>query len=542
MGFKFFSTLLALIVSAGLLSGAYLEQRLRTWFDERLQVQMLERVAMARDLVELAGDLSGHADKLADRLGESSSDRVTIIGKNGAVTGDSRLSSKQLRTVENHANRPEIRQALSEGKGVSRRYSRTVQMDMLYVALPFERDRARGVVRLSKPLSEVESAVNQLRLVLLVAGLIGLALAVVVSGLASYLVAKPLRRLVTSLATEKDRLETILEGMTEAVLAIDPNKTIASANTATRRLLGSPEWREGQKLEDVGAGLSLVDWVVGVQEGTKESEETELSLPNDRLALVRAARLRTTGGLVVVMLDITETRRLENVRRDFVANVSHELRTPVSVIRANAETLLDGALDDPVHGPRFVEAILRSAERQSRLVGDLLDLSRIESGNFAVELTRLSVSEEVQSVVDDLRGLASDQKLELVADIPPELGVLADASALEQVLTNLIENALKYTPSPGSVAISAAPSGDGRFVTVSISDTGPGIDKKHRTRIFERFYRVDTGRSRHMGGTGLGLSIVKHLVGFLRGEVKVTERPGGGSIFQVKLQATTPAS
>jgi two-component system phosphate regulon sensor histidine kinase PhoR len=241
------------------------------------------------------------------------------------------------------------------------------------------------------------------------------------------------------------------------------------------------------------------------------------------------------------MLDITEIRHLEKVRRDFVANVSHELRTPVSVIQANAETLIDGALSDPVRGPAFLAAILRSAQRLARLVSDLLDLSRIESGQFALEIQPTPVGAAVQRAVEGIRGLATRKSLSVEADIGPELEVMADGLALDQILTNLIVNAVKYTPEGGQVRVRAQreqQSARGEpSICIEVCDNGGGIEPRHRLRIFERFYRVDPGRSREMGGTGLGLSIVKHLVGAMRGEVCVTDNPTGGSIFRVTLPA-----
>jgi two-component system, OmpR family, phosphate regulon sensor histidine kinase PhoR len=219
------------------------------------------------------------------------------------------------------------------------------------------------------------------------------------------------------------------------------------------------------------------------------------------------------------------------------------LRTPVSVIQANAETLLDGALTHPTRGPEFLNAILRNAQRLSRLVSDLLDLSRIESGHFSLEIQPTVVSAAVLRAVESIRGLAQRKRLTVEADISSELCVLADSTAFDQVLTNLIVNAVKYTPEDGHVEIRAgkAVQGDAGspVIHIDVCDDGSGIEPRHRLRIFERFYRVDPGRSREMGGTGLGLSIVKHLVGAMHGEVGVTDNPTGGSVFRVTLPAAS---
>jgi two-component system phosphate regulon sensor histidine kinase PhoR len=242
------------------------------------------------------------------------------------------------------------------------------------------------------------------------------------------------------------------------------------------------------------------------------------------------------------MLDITEMRRLEKVRRDFVANVSHELRTPVAVIQANAETLIDGALTDLERGPEFLNAIMRNAQRLARLVSDLLDLSRIESGNFTLEIQPTEVAAAVQRAVESIRELAARKRLTVDAKITDEFQVLADSSAFDQILTNLIVNAVKYTPDDGHVEIRAergAVQSGASTIHIDVCDDGTGIEPRHRARIFERFYRVDPGRSREMGGTGLGLSIVKHLVVAMHGEVYVTDNPTGGSVFRVILPAAS---
>ena len=235
------------------------------------------------------------------------------------------------------------------------------------------------------------------------------------------------------------------------------------------------------------------------------------------------------------MHDMTEIRRLERVRRDFVANVSHELRTPITVIRANAETLLDGALDDRERGPKFVEAMHRSAERLTRLVADLLDLSRIEAGHYVTELQPVSVARVVEGILEGLEGKAIERQIEIAADVDDRLEVEAASMGLSQVLQNLLDNAIKYTPTGGHIVVRTRATED--VVRIEIEDDGPGIEPHHRERIFERFYRVDTGRSRAMGGTGLGLSIVRHLAEQMNGRVGVEPGARRGSVFWVELQS-----
>jgi two-component system phosphate regulon sensor histidine kinase PhoR len=582
---KLFAVSLALVVGVGLVSGVYLERGLRAWLMGRVELELLGQARLARDLIELLPGVADDetADRLADRLGASTAARITIVGQNGTVLGDSGLDLAEVRHVENHARRPEIEQATLAGHGAATRYSTSVRADMFYVAVPFQRTDLRGVVRVAMPLSDVDSAITRLRVILLVTGLVGLGCAVFISGVASHLASRPLQSLVRNarqwrssgltqrlpissddelgrlagsfnelvgeldqtlknLAGERDRLETILEGMTEALIALDPDDRVTNVNRAAMSLLGLGASPVGQVLIEVLRVPALAELIERVHRERAAPMECELSLPSARTVLARAAAVKSTGGIILVMLDITEMRRLEKVRRDFVANVSHELRTPVAVIQANAETLIDGALTDLERGPEFLSAIMRNAQRLARLVSDLLDLSRIESGNFTLEIQPTEVAAAVQRAVESIRELAARKRLTVDAKITDEFQVLADSSAFDQILTNLIVNAVKYTPDDGHVEIRAergAVQSGASTIHIDVCDDGTGIEPRHRARIFERFYRVDPGRSREMGGTGLGLSIVKHLVVAMHGEVYVTDNPTGGSVFRVILPAAS---
>ncbi|MCK6590139.1 MAG: ATP-binding protein [Polyangiaceae bacterium] len=242
---------------------------------------------------------------------------------------------------------------------------------------------------------------------------------------------------------------------------------------------------------------------------------------------------------MAVFSDVTELRRLETLRRDFVANVSHELRTPIASIRATSETLRGGALSDPEMAKEFVEIIDRNAQRLHRLVEDLLDLSKIEAKELDLKIEPLDARAEAQAVVDLLRHAAEQRKSHVTVEAPGGLWVKADPRALEQILTNLIDNAVKYGPPGTRVTVRARRSPDRKDrVVFEVADDGPGIDAAHVPRLFERFYRVDTGRSRALGGTGLGLAIVKHLAEALGGEASVESALGKGSVFRVDLPAS----
>jgi two-component system phosphate regulon sensor histidine kinase PhoR len=320
--------------------------------------------------------------------------------------------------------------------------------------------------------------------------------------------------------------------MAEAVIALDADDRVQLANSAAVELLESGWVEPGQPVLELVRAPAFAELLPRVREQGRASAELSVGKTANRQVIARGASLGQRG-IVIVMLDVTEIRRLEAVRRDFVANVSHELRTPISIIRANAETLLDGALTDRERGPGFAHAITRSAERLGRIVGDLLELSRIESGRVTLTRRPLVLVDVVARVVDSLQLQARARTMTLTYDVPEELEPICDEGALEQILTNLVENALKYTPEGGRVQVAAAD--EGSHVRIDVTDDGPGIEARHRQRIFERFYRVDPGRSRDMGGTGLGLSIVKHLVEELGGSVEVLDNEPQGSTFRVRL-------
>jgi two-component system phosphate regulon sensor histidine kinase PhoR len=276
------------------------------------------------------------------------------------------------------------------------------------------------------------------------------------------------------------------------------------------------------------------------EEGTV-SDELEIPGIKPRRVLLHATALAgEQGGVLAVFVDVTDLRRLESLRRDFVANVSHELRTPVTAVRSAAETLRDAALKDPDPrtAERFVDIIVRNSERLQSLIEDLLELSRLESNQFSLKKEKVDVAVMANLVLSLFRERAERKGIRLVAEIAPGLPIVeTDQRAVEQVVSNLVDNAVKYCPA-GSVVRLRGVAGDG--VTISVEDTGPGIAAKHLPRLFERFYRVDAGRSRDVGGTGLGLSIVKHLVEAMGGEVTVKSSVGEGSTFEVRLPLTAP--
>jgi two-component system phosphate regulon sensor histidine kinase PhoR len=573
---KLFLVYGGVIVGAIAASGAYLEAELRARDEARLEAELHAHAWAARELVALVGaDTIAAADDVADRLGAATSARVTVIGPDGAVLGDSDVAAADIPAVENHRERPEVRDALAHQRGVSQRHSATIDADMLYVAIPCPVGGGTGVVRVALPLAAVDAAVHRLRLMLLVAGLVGVAIAFATSALASHLLSRTLRdlvdgaramartaggsrvpvssadelgglagslnkmadeleRTVATLALERRRFEAVLDGMSEAVLALDADQRIEVVNPAAVALLQLPALPVGHRLLEAIRVPELQEVALGARSGERASVEFNLR-GSSRRVLATATPQQGGAGSVIVLHDMTEVRRLETVRRDFVANVSHELRTPVSVVRANAETLLAGGIDDAGAARPLLEALVRQSERLSRIIADLLDLSRLDAGQYELAAEPVPVAAAARHALELVQPTAAAKSIALAVDIADDLSVLADRKALDQVLVNLVDNAVKYTPDRGHVAIRARAAAAGR-VRIEVADDGPGIAPHQRERVFERFYRVDAGRSRALGGTGLGLSIVRNLVEAMEGRVGVEAAAPHGSVFWLELQ------
>ena len=573
---KLFAISLALIGLAAATSGVLVETVMRTLLVERVGDELSQVAGVAAQTLSLvdAPLTQGSAQSLVVQLGQVAHARVTVLAVDGRVLADSALSRAELAHTQSHADRPEVRRALASGRGTASRFSETVGTQMMYVAVPFRRAEQRGLVRIAMSLHDVDALITHMRWLITGAVLIGLAIAAGMGGVASYLASRSLMQLVTraralaggargerislpdsdelgglagsfnhmadeldrtmrALGHERDRVHAILESLTDAVLALDDKAGINEMNGAALALLHVDRAPIGTPLIEVIRVPVLLEIVALAQRGETAHAEFFWPGPPCRTLLATAAPQRNNGTSVLVLRDVTELRRLETMRRDFVANASHELRTPVSIISANVETLLGGALSDPQRAEEFLSAVQRNAERLSRLVTELLDLSRIEAGGQVLELKPMTAEGAVGAVIDLLETRAHDRGLELDLAIDDDVEFVGDARSFEQVLVNLVDNAIKYTPRGGSVGIRIRR--DLEDALFEVWDTGPGVPESHRARLFERFYRVDPGRSRDMGGTGLGLSIVKHLVEAMRGSVGMKPNAPKGSVFWVRL-------
>jgi two-component system phosphate regulon sensor histidine kinase PhoR len=573
---KTFLSLFAIAVVAVLLAAGLLALSVSRQMAQRIERSLLSEAKLAAELLGHNQDTDPAAiDEEANRIGKQTDARVTLIARDGRVVGDSAVAHDALSSLENHGDRPEVIAAQQQGFGISRRYSHTLNTDMLYVAVPAQHPLV-ATVRLALPLTDVA---NQLRAVQH-ATLLALAVALISAGalasLSSFLLGRRVNTIaatarayaagnlqppprdyeddelgtvarvldesvrqlagrMSELADDRARLEAILTGMQEGVLVLDRQGRIQMVNRAAQVLLDVDSQAAGRSyLESVrhpGIVSSLGSALAG---GHPDPIELELTIP-PRTLVARATPVATTGttGAVLVLHDVTDLRKSDQVRRDFVANVSHELRTPLTTIRGYVEALSDGS-SDAAERERFLAVIARQAARMERLVRDLLRLASLDAREEPIENEVCSLEELLNAVVRDLSPAIAQKRQTVTVEVSPDVAsIVTDVAKLQDALGNIVENASAYSPADSRVHLAAAR--EENLVVIRVEDEGPGIPESDLERIFERFYRVDKARSRESGGTGLGLSIVKHLVRRLSGEVRAANRPGGGAVFTVKL-------
>lgn len=533
----------------------------------------------------ISRNIASHNDMqaLAVKLGETVKARVTIMSPDGTVVGDSGVKQSELKELENHLNRPEVQLALKNGTGTSVRYSATMRHDMLYTAVvTASSGRVDGFVRLALPLSALKNLRSGLHQTLGTALLLSFLLTLIFSYVLSRLTSRPLQQVATiaaeigkgnfsrrlptgwhdelgdlavimngmaanldeqlsRLTAERNRLDAILSGMGEGLMVTDKDGKITLVNPSFCRLFRVYDGLIDSPLSNISRHPALLDSYNLVSSDRCELQnEMTVQTPEEKFLSAHWVPLlneKGMQGVVAVFHDVTELKRLENIRRDFVANVSHELRTPVTVIKGYSETLLDGLItSNPKKSVEFVQIIFNHSERLTTLLNDLLSLSEMESPDFSFQMNPLSIESTLNKVCSLLKGKADAKGVTINA---PDLGrippVMADQGRLEQVIVNLLDNAIKYSSEGGQIRIDAEE--EGEFITVSVIDSGPGVPAASIPRLFERFYRVDSGRSRTEGGTGLGLAIVKHIVQLHGGNIWVNNNSdGAGATFSFTLK------
>lgn len=547
-----------------------LERRLKRDFIQQLEISL---AAQARLIGELTST-TRLAQDLASRLGRDMTYRVTFIDAQGNVLADSERTPEQVSAMENHGDRPEVQQALANGVGESTRHSSTLQMDMLYVAVPVP--QTRGVVRVAVPLTQLERRLYGVRKDLLRTGVVALLMALIMALLMERRINRPLEQLlsriqplrrqtgtgteadefgqlagtisgmadrinrqVQQLETDRGQLSAILAALIEAVIALDHQGRVLLLNAAAERLFEVKSEQAAGKpfLEVLRQGPLNALLEEALQSRQALSRELSIHSPSERVLSVQARPVDYGAGrtgVLAALHDITELRRLATLRQEFVANVSHELKTPLTSIKGYVETLLDGALNDKKNNREFVETIHQHVEHLTQLINDLLDLSRIEAKRMEYRMDTVDVVEVANRIVKALEPMAKGKRVMiknmLTAKLPK---VKADRDRLAQIFMNLVDNAIKFNQEGGRVEISAKTKDNG--LEISVSDTGIGIAPEDLPRVFERFFRADRAHSHEIKGTGLGLAIVKHLTEAQGGTVTAESVPSQGSTFRITL-------
>ncbi len=561
----------------------YTARSWRAYYLEQTAVDLENRARLVGVYLQDASPVPDEQriNQICRELGSLTSTRLTVILPSGKVVGDSEEDPDRM---DNHADRPEIREAMQGKVGMATRFSFTIGHNMMYVAVPLRQENlVVQVIRASLPMKIIDQAIKALSWKIALGGL-GVALLVAVlsfliarrisgplddlkrgalrfargelgrplpipdtdelASLAEALnhMADELQNKIKSLTRQGQEQEAILSSMSDGVLALDAEGRLMNINSAGAKMLGvSPETAKGQSIHDLVEDPEL-KWFITRTLSQPEpiEEEVETKLNGKRILKVHGTSLRDAEkkslGTLIVIHDITQLRQLENTRRDFVANVSHELKTPITSIKGFVETLMAGALKEPENAENFLHIIAKQTDRLDEIIDDLLSLSRIEQDaeRGQILLHGQKIQGVLQSAIQVCEAKAKAKRIEVQVACPEELRSLINPALLEQALVNLIDNAIKFSE-PGSV-VQVEAEQSGFEVIIRVRDQGPGIPAEHLPRIFERFYRVDAGRSRKIGGSGLGLAIVKHISLAHSGRVTVKSTPGKETVFSLHLR------
>lgn len=575
---------LLITVAALLILTWYLSHLLPEFYHNQVADDLLARARLIEQQIapKLKEADFQAVNSLSKKLGTSSSTRITVILSDGAVIAD---SDQDPARMENHGDRPEFKEALEKGVGRAIRFSGTLNKTMMYLAVPIEEQgKTLAVVRTSIPAVAMDKNLKDIyNKIFLSVGIIAIFAAGVTLVIARTIsrpieqmketaqqfasghlehrvpipkqtelaelgqalneMARQLQDRFETISRQRNELEAILSSMTEGVLAVDQRGHIVSINKAAAEFFGTDPGRaQGRSVEEVVRNIDFQEFVrATLSEEHPGQRDVILSGPEDRVVRLDGTSLGDgkgdQRGAVIVISDMTRMRRLEEVRRDFVANVSHELRTPITSIKGFAETLLDGASRKPEDAERFLQIIAKHADRLNAIVEDLLTLSSLEDGTEKRKITfeKAAVKPVLDSVIEMSTIKAQEKQITVELDCDEPLEAKINTILLEQALLNLVDNAIKYSEPQSRIQLKARRVEN--RIAISVRDSGCGIARIHQDRIFERFYVVDKSRSRKLGGTGLGLAIVKHIAEVHGGHVTVESTPGAGSTFTILLPA-----
>jgi two-component system phosphate regulon sensor histidine kinase PhoR len=562
----------------------YATSSLREFYLDRIAGDLRDRAyLLEKQILQFLGPLDTNVvDALCKELGKLSTTRITVILPSGTVIGDSHDDPDRM---DNHLLRPEVIQAKKGNAGRSIRFSTTLQQRMMYVAVPLmDHKRIVAVIRTSLPVTAIDEKLKSIQAQIAFGGLL---IAFVAAGISLYVsrrISRPIEKMkqgaehfargdllhrlpetdleeigsladalnqmaaqlddrIKTIINQRNELEAILSSMEEGVIAFDRDERIISINQAAARIFESiPKHMLNRSIQEVIRNPELQQFVSQALSST-DNLESDITLyhEGERTIYLHSTSLRDSSedqiGVLVVMNDVTQVRRLENIRRDFAANVSHEIKTPLTAIKGFVETLRHGSVKNPEEIERFLGIIEKHVNRLTAILEDLINLSRIEQDDEkkAIKLQKNPIKNVLQTAIGNCREKA-DLK-DITIDYVCEENILAmiDPTLLEQALANLLDNAINYSHEGSSVQVSAFQKHDS--IIISVQDHGIGITKEHLPRLFERFYRADKARSRNLGGTGLGLAIVKHITQAHGGYATVESIPGKGSTFSLHLPA-----
>ena len=509
-----------------------------------------------------------------DEYAEASDSRITIILKDGYVIVDSDVEASKIDDLDNHSDRPEIISAFKNGYGSSKRYSSTVKKEMFYFALLDSSSDVERVIRISVPYESLDQILASLGNSITLIVVVGLIVAILASVLAgdyirssfmdlekaaadisagSYkkkdleslpikrsdeigsmarnisTISSNLREQISLIAKQRDQFGLVLDGLGEGIMVLDEDGTITFRNDQIMQILGLDEILN-KSIADLNLPPLKQIFKKALKKGQHESEfEIDTDGDDTKWILAHMNKAKATRELILVVHETTQLREMDSMRRDFVSNLSHELRTPVSVIKANSETLLGGALENSKDAKTFSKAILHNADRLSEMVTSLIDLSRIEYGDLKFVIEPIIINQVVDTVISSFTNKAKRKNIELVFNRQSDVVVQTDAKAIERVLNNLVDNAFKYSSENTVIEIRARKQAN--FIRISVLDSGEGVPEEEQRFVFKRFYRTAKARANTKQGSGLGLAIVRNLVNNLQGEVGVETRKEGGSEF-----------
>ncbi len=518
------------------------------------------------------------ADKAANDLGKASNSRVTFISNEGIVLGDSELNITEIKSMDNHADRAEIIDAIEKGTGWSSRYSNTLNQDLLYFAIKDNQESNPNIIRIAVPLNYLENATDALGLSVILLFAVVFIVSIIASGVASNFlysniqdlanvatniaegdykkrslkglptqrvdefgsvarsisqISEDLKNQIKMIAKQRDQFGLVLDDLGEGIIVTDTEGEVVFTNEQSSIILDSNNLTS-QNIKSLE--IPALNYLFKRVKNKKRADiefEIELEDKSTRWVLGSMNQSKTTGEFILVVHDITQLRQLNSMRRDFISNLSHELRTPVSVIRANSETLLDGALDNKQDARTFAKAILHNSERLSSMVSNLIDLSRIEYGDLKLNITSVNLNEFINDFLVSMKSVTKKKDIEINYLSNHKNLIKADVQALERVMNNLIDNAFKYSEKGSCIEISTLQSKN--HIKIMVADSGIGVPDEDKEHIFDRFYRTASARASENKGSGLGLAIVKNLINSLNGEVGVNSKRPKGSVFWFTL-------